>query len=68
MTHCLKDIKHGNIDYNDELSSDHLLYGTHRLHEMESLLYYPMISHGVIPTEKNAASLMPIPKKKKTNK
>jgi hypothetical protein len=64
----LSKLKNGKKDGMDNLFTDHLIHGTHRLLVLLSLLYSVILCHGHCPSDMLFGVMCPIPKVKGTNK
>ena len=46
IAQCIQQLKKGKGDWNCGFTSDHLIYGGHRLHVLLSILFNVMLQHG----------------------
>ena len=60
-------IKKGKGDGNYGFTSDHLIYGGHRLHVLLSILFNVMLQHGYNAKDLILSSIISIPKDMKTS-
>ena len=61
----IKRNKRNKIDSDGEYSSNHFIYGTHRLIVSLMIMFNGMLVHGFSPSEFLKAVVIPIPKNKK---
>lgn len=62
ITQAVKSLKYNKNDGFSVLSTNHLKYGTHRLHVLISLLFTSMLRNGYVPEDMLCSTIMPIPK------
>ena len=65
---AVKQLKSGKKDCDENLYSDHIMHGSHKLYVLLSLLFSAMLTHGYCPANMLTGVMVPIPKVKGTVK
>ena len=64
METALKNLKQNKVDRLDNYCSNHILFGTKRLHTLLLLLCNCIVHHGIVPKQFLSSVIIPIPKNK----